>query len=270
MEVAINQQTDSWLQWRKNVVGSSDACIIMKSVDWSTPYELWRDKTGLPPRQTKKGSNFAIELGNRFEPVARSLFELQSTLDFDPKVFVSKEFNFMAASLDGWNEKTKSILEIKNVRGEVFDFAQKGEAHPKYVPQLQHQLFVAQAERLFFFVCKLDKPGHDFRITETALVEVLPDKEYIKELIFAEKQFYNFVEKKIPPPLSDKDYVWADDASTVALFKRIKESKGKTEFEEIREEAIEHVETEFSHPRVYANGVSMIKTKKGHWMILIE
>lgn len=297
----IEQQTQHWLEWRRGRIGSSDACIIMQSVDWSTPRELFFDKLGINPRRKKRSSSHVMNLGNEFEPKARALYELQSGLDFRPAVLVCMEHQWRIASLDGFNAETgkRIILEIKCVQGNVFDYAKRGEMHPKYKPQVQHQLDVAKADECHFFVAKLGKKYGRYFIEDTALVIVKPDLEYQQEqLLKMETIFHEHVKNKIPPPLTAKDYymVEHDDQSTVILFARLKEAKlalkdledgevaalkaisniqerkveAQALFDALKDEAVKHIDKEIKHPKVSCVGVNMVRNKNGIWSVNLE
>ncbi|MNJ94819.1 YqaJ-like viral recombinase domain protein [compost metagenome] len=298
--LGLEQQTVHWLEWRKSRIGSSDACIIMQSVDWSTPRELYLDKTGQQPRKKKRTSTHVMDLGNEFEPKARAIYELTSGKDFRPTILVSRDHPWRIASLDGYNNEDpdfRIILEIKCVQGDTYDIVKRGELPPKYKPQVQHQLDVAQAQECHFFVAKLkrDKYGRYF-IEDTALVIVKPDKEYQKELLLKETDFHECVKTKTPPPLTERDFMYCDDQSTVLLFAKLKEAKINVDrlqkledavaekmanlqqqkadatacFDEVKTEAIKYVEKELKHNKISAIGVNMVKNKNGVWAVRLE
>lgn len=297
--LGLEQQTVHWLEWRKSRIGSSDACIIMGSVDWSTPRELAYDKLGINPRKKKRTSTHVMDLGNEFEPQARAIYELIYGKDFKPAILVSQEHPWRIASLDGYNAEDQNkrvILEIKCVQGDTFDYAKRGELPPKYKPQVQHQLDVAKAHECHFFVAKLEKKYGKYEIVDTALVIVKPDPEYQKDLLMREFSFHQFIVNKTLPPLTERDFMYCEDQSTVILFSRLKEAKLKMDslekmedalalkmadlqqqkaeareaFEEIKEEAIEHVEAELQHNKINAVGVNMWKNKNGVWTVKLE
>lgn len=300
VELNMEQQTTHWLEWRKSRIGSSDACIIMKSVEWSTPRELALDKLGVNPRKKKRTSTYVMDLGNEFEPKARALYEIIHGKDFRPTILLSQTHPWRIASLDGYNNEDQDcrvILEIKCVQGDTFDYAQRGELPPKYKPQVQHQLDVAQAHECHFFVCKLGKDRYGkMSIEDTALVIVKPDLEYQKELLLAELSFHDCIQKKVLPPLTEKDFMYCEDQSTVLLFSRLKaaklevdrltkledavakkmadlgeqKAKAKALFDEVKEEAIDHIEAELGHNKINAIGVNMVRSKKGVWSVTLE
>lgn len=279
----MEQQTTEWLAWRRDKLGASNAPIVMGVSKFSTPHKLWAEMTG---KRESFAGNWATERGNFWEPFARSRYELRSDLDLPATIAVHPRYKFITASLDGYNKEAGVVLEIKIPGAEVFEAAKANICHKSYYPQVQQQLMVTGAKECHFYCCKVEKDqtGHE-RIVDDALVIVKPDEAYQKELLLKLIEFYSFVQQDIPPPLTDADYLEADDQSSVFLFSKMKQIKleivsrekllEKVEAElarleaelgEVREEAIEHVET-FNHPRVTAVGVNMSKNKAGSWSV---
>jgi putative phage-type endonuclease len=284
MDQQMEQQTNDWLRFRQKRIGSSDASVIMKQSPWSTPHKLWLEKTGKVPLEQK--SNFAIERGNRWEPVARARYELRTGLELPATVLVHPRYKFLMASLDGYSEQDKVICEIKCFTSvKNFECVKGGKIPATYWPQVQHQLLVSGAKEVHFFCCLIGKQGMNEAILDDALVVVQPDEQYQKDMLEQELAFYRFMLDDIAPPLSADDYLEADDQSTVLLFSKIKPIKLEiqrklahidkveaelkeleAELNELREEVIEHVET-LNHNKITSVGVNMIKDKNGHWQI---
>lgn len=283
----LEQQTTAWLTWRRSRLGSSDAPIIMNLSPYSTPRQLWLEKTGKVIRE--QASNYAIEIGNKFEASARALYELMSDIDLPPTILVHREYPFLVASLDGYNEAEQVVLEIKCFSSKKnFEIVKAGKVPEWYYPQVQHQLIVSQAKEVHFFCCLVEKVGLNHQITEHALVVVKPDEAFQKELLIAELAFKQFINQNIAPPLSEADWLEADDQSTLALFNRVKNLKLlvdkkqdelinikdelkqlELKFAELREEAIEHAEC-LGHKKISADGVRMQKSKDGVWSIRLR
>jgi len=221
---------ENWHEWRKKGIGSSDAPVIMKVSPWTTPYELWLEKTGLVTREV---SNWATQRGNDLEPVARARYELSTGLSYPAKLAVHNSYNFMRASLDGYNEETNTILEIKCPGAADHQTALDGKVPEKYWPQLQHQLMVTGAKCVHYF-------SYDGKDSE-ALVIVEPDVVYMTALMGAELVFWEMVVNMVEPPLTDKDVKTVKDKALiekadryVAIDEQIKALE--TEMKAIREE----------------------------------
>lgn len=281
------QNSEEWKRWRKLKIGGSDAPVILGVSPYTTPYELWLDKTGIRPAET--ASNWAIERGTKLEPAARAIYELEVGIDMPAAIKVHPRYDFLIASLDGFNEEHKLVLEIKVAGKEVFDAAKAGRVHEKYYPQVQHQLACSGGVENHFFVCKAEKNLSEHVIVDAALVQVKPDEAYIKEMIAKELEFYKLVQEKIPPPLMDRDVMYAEDEATVMLFSRLKKAKQlldqvdkkhdlvfqeltatKEEFEEVKAEAIEHATSVLKHVNISAVGVVLRKSKSGVWSVSLK
>ena len=145
---ALIQQTEEWLEFRKNKIGASDAPVIMEVSPWNTPYELWLEKIG-----QKKNSKATKpqERGLLLEDIALAHFTLETGISMQKDVILHPSLNWMMASLDGISEKKDFAVEIK-CPGKV-DHAQalSGKIPDKYFPQLQHQLEVTGLEMIYYF-----------------------------------------------------------------------------------------------------------------------
>lgn len=195
----MQQNSDSWTQWRKKGIGSSDAPVIMGTSPWKTPLQLWEEKLGLT-----KGfqGNFATQRGHELEPKARAAFELEMGHDFPPILAEHMNFPFIRASLDGFCKELDAILEIKCPGKDDHDLAKSGKVPEKYWPQIQHQLLVTGASKCYYY---------SYDGESGVKVEVLPDTQYCEKLLKAEIEFWDLVENKIQPKLSDKDVTVIED-----------------------------------------------------------
>lgn len=195
----MEQRTVDWSEWRSAGLGSSDAPVIMGVSPWSTPYQLWEEKTG---RVKRDKSNWATQRGVDMEPRARGRIELDLGMDFPALLFQHPQFPFMRASLDGWNQEHKIVLEIKCPGREDHAKASHGEIPEKYYPQLQEQLFVTGGTKAFYYSYAEDenKVGSGF------LVEVFPDLPYQKIMFDKMLKFWKCVCEDIEPEITDRDY----------------------------------------------------------------
>jgi putative phage-type endonuclease len=256
-EVEIQQQTTEWLKFRSTRIGASEAPIIMGDSPWSTPRQLWEQKAGLRPPSE---SNFATNRGNRFEPVARSLYELETGLELPAKVLVHPRYNFIMASLDGCNDTNTIICEIKIAGAEVLEQAKKGIVHQKYFAQVQHQLEVTGAKENHFFVCYAQRnkiTGED-KIVDTALVKAKRDDEYIKTLIEKECEFYRYMIEKTPPPLQHDDVLVVNDREAYEIM-------AAEEFD--KQALIKFCFEKYNHTNFDIAGARLSQNKNGVWTL---
>jgi putative phage-type endonuclease len=228
------QSEAEWLLWRRGGIGSSDAPIVMGVSEFMTPRELWEVKLGL---REHNQSNPAIEKGKYWEPKVRARYELDTAMDFMPR---NVEAGFLRASLDGYNEETRTILEIKVPGKEVFEAAKSGVVHEKYVYQLEHQLFVTGADVAHFVCAKTSgKSVTDGRLTEYVVVKYKSDQARRESLLSKVHEFWGFVESKTPPPMTDRDVLQRDDLDSINLSNRYVELKSRQDVFEKQARALD-------------------------------
>lgn len=188
-------QKSEWLKWRK--IGSSDAPIIMGVSPWTTPYKLWEMKlTG-----EQRADNTAMARGRANEEPARLYLENMTGMIFDPLNVESEDYEFMTASLDGYDERHRIITEIKNPGEKDHATAAHGKIPEKYWPQLQHQLCCKKdAEKLIYF--SYFKRGKDVDVQK---IEVVRDPCYIDKMVKVEAEFWDLLRTQTPPNKACKD-----------------------------------------------------------------
>ena len=122
-------------------------------------------------------------------------------------------------------------------------------------------------------------------IVDDVLVVVKPDEKYQQEMLPKLLDFYNCLQSDIPPALTDRDYLEAEDQTSVIAFSKIKRVKLEmrrkeqliakledellglqTEFEELKAEAVPLLEA-LQHPKISSLGLKIVKTKAGHWQV---
>jgi putative phage-type endonuclease len=172
---------------------------------WKTPLQLWEEKLGL---SVGFQGNFATQRGHEMEPKARAAFELLMGADFSPVVAEHINYPFMRASLDGFNSELDAVLEIKCPGSDDQNLAKEGKVPDKYWPQLQHQLMVTGASKVYYY---------SYDGESGAVVEVKPELGYIEKLMDAEIKFWDMVQNKIQPPLTDKDATTIDNDEIVSV-----------------------------------------------------
>lgn len=191
----MNQQ--EWLQWRRAGIGSSDAGIIMGVSPWRTPYELWNDKV----YGSSQEQNSSMKRGNELEPVARSWFENTMNVCLFPKNKIHETHEWVRASLDGMDIEETMAVEFKCPNQADHLVALNKKIPEKYIPQVQHQLLVTGLPGMYY--CSFD--GQD-----GVIVEVARDDSYIESMFSEEKKFWDMVNSKTPPALTERDFIPMD------------------------------------------------------------
>lgn len=244
----MEQNTESWLAWRGKGLGSSDAPVVLNMSPYMTPLQLWEHKTGLVPKAFQ--GNYATDRGHALEGVAREHYALHTGLNPQPCNLEHPKYNFLRASLDGKDAATGILLEIKCPGKEDHELAAKGEIPEKYVAQVQHQLHVAEAELVHYW---------SFTGQHGILVEVRRNEKFIQAMVAAELEFWDRVQTKDPPPLTDRDVKTIKDEQLgflVDQWRDLKTCLGSQEKELDRIRAlIEERMKAVGHPRIECNGL---------------
>lgn len=251
----MKQGSGSWLEWRRNGIGSSDAPIIMGVSPWNTPYGLYEEKAGLV--EVKDEPNFAMARGIELEPKARAHYELMSDIDMPPVCIEHGKYPFLRASLDGFNSNTKRILEIKCPGKEDHETALSGKVPEKYIWQLRHQLAVAEADQVDYF---------SFDGERGVVVPFYRDLEEEKKLLEAELAFWEMVQSKKPPEMTERDFHKPRDKELSDLCKQWSQLYTLEKDLSVKLEAIrEQIIAKTTHARTLCGGVKVVKfSQKGN------
>jgi hypothetical protein len=127
---------------RRYFIGGSDARIIMGDDD-AALVRLWREKRGEVEPEDLSG-NLIVQLGVATEDLNRRWYEAntgQAITDIQRRVR-HPALKWMAATLDGRVEGSDAVFEAKFML--PWSFSEEGAAE-KYMPQLQHNMWVVAA-----------------------------------------------------------------------------------------------------------------------------
>ncbi len=177
-------------QDRRSFIGGSDASIIMGN-DEVALVRLWREKRGEVEPEDLSG-NLIVQLGTVTEDLNRRWFELNSgqvIIDVQRRVR-HPAVRWMAATLDGRVEANGAVFESKFML--PWSFSEEAAAE-KYMPQLQHNMWVVTAKSAVLSV--ITGGGKWVEITAFA------DPLYQHLIVTAERKFWRCVESGETPRL---------------------------------------------------------------------
>lgn len=221
----MEQGSEEWHEFRRNHIGASDASVITLVSPWKTPYQLYLEKqcvdVSSPNHQQRRG----LEL----EQAARDWFEKKTGIFTRPQVLVHPKIEWMSASLDGIDFNGECCIEIKCPGQKDHQIALNQKIPEKYIPQLQHQMEVTGLDHCFYV---------SFDGIDGVIVEVSKDKLYVELLISKEQKFWDCLQNKIPPDLSEKDYRKRNDLEWENLAKRFQEVRSECSRLEEEEQSI--------------------------------
>jgi predicted phage-related endonuclease len=175
---------------RRYFIGGSDARIIMGD-DEAALLRLWREKRGEVEPEDLSG-NLVVQLGVATEELNRRWYESNTGLVLTDIQRQTRHpaLRWMAATLDGRIEATGAVFEAKFMLPWSFSEEAAGE---KYMPQLQHNMWVVAARSAVLSV--ITGGGKWVEITAHA------DPLYQHLIVTAERKFWRCVENGEPPRL---------------------------------------------------------------------
>src|SRR5205085_5952231 len=129
--------------YRRNMVGGSDAKVIVGQ-DEAGLIRVWREKRGEIEPPDLSG-NLIVQLGVVTESLNRHWFErnTRQTLRDVQRRIRHPVIRWMGATLDGVVAETGAVFEAKFML--PWSFSEEGAAE-KYMPQLQHNMWVTNAK----------------------------------------------------------------------------------------------------------------------------
>lgn len=202
-----NAERPEWLLWRHGGIGSSDAAVIMGVSRFKTREQLIIEKaTGFSGED--QSNAYIKDRGNKIEKQVRKFLEEKHLKTFTPMSCYMTNFSFIRATLDGATQDRNVITEIKllssfnpsNPNFEASGYkkwlaAREGIVPEEYMPQIQHQLMITDAKECIFLGYKEVKGNYSVTEDKLAVINVKPDKEYIRTLIRKEFEFWLDVEE---------------------------------------------------------------------------
>lgn len=205
---------------RLSYITGSDAAIICGLSPYTTPYELWEQKTRRSVSEDISHKP-AVKAGIMLEPAIRDWLaqELQVPIRTITKLIVHDDLPWMAGNIDGHIVKDSmregAIVEIKTTSSpEGWGDVGSNIIPRNYLLQVVHYMAVCNADRCYVAVLIR---GVDFR-------HYLLERDLVLEemLIQKEKEFWSCVQLDIPPgPVYNKDLIdYLDEKEGVVMSKK--------------------------------------------------
>jgi predicted phage-related endonuclease len=173
---------------RRYFIGGSDARIIMGN-DHTALLRLWQEKRGELEPEDLSG-NLVVQLGVATEELNRRWYQAntgQVITDVQSRIF-HPALRWMAATIDGRVQGSDAVFESKFML--PWSFSEQGAAE-KYMPQLQHNMWVVAARTAVLSV--ITGGGKWVQILAHA------DPLYQHLIVTAERKFWRCVESGEQP-----------------------------------------------------------------------
>lgn len=149
------QQTESWIKKRHDLITATNVASIIGC----NPNKSWGDllKEKSNPSPPLFFSNKSTEHGNKYEPIARNIYEIMNQCKVhECGLLIHPEYPWLGASPDGIRE-CGTLLEIKCLHKR----RQVSEIPAYYKAQVQIQLQVTKMKRANLFQCKFIEVNKD-------------------------------------------------------------------------------------------------------------
>jgi len=193
MEIQVEQRSAEWHEIRKKHLGGSDIAPILGISPWKSALDVFNEK--ISPYVEEAPKNPWMQRGIDLEPEALRAFEAETGYLMSPKVMISDLTSFAMASFDGFEIDGKCAVEIKCSGQKAHLQAIHGEIPKYYIAQMQHQMYVAELEEIYF--CSY-RPEYEPKPLYFEIVK--RDEEFIEDMLKKETDFYfDHMLRGVPP-----------------------------------------------------------------------
>lgn len=210
----LNLDKESWLRYRKNGIGGSDAGAVCGLNPYRTAIQVYYDKTS---EEIEELDNEAMRQGRELEEyVARRFCEASGKkVRRANAMFYDEKNPFMLADVDRMIVGENAGLECKTASPYMAEQWKDGSIPVSYQIQCYHYMAVCRADAWYIAVLIYGREFKYYRIER--------DDEVIENLIRIEKEFWNG--NVIPRVMPDPD---GSKTADLAIAERFKDAQSNT------------------------------------------
>jgi len=190
-----------WLRLRKNGIGGSDAGAVCGLNPYSSPMNVYRDKT---TDETDDTDSESMRQGRDLEDYVAQRFTEATGLKVrrSNKMYRSVEYPFMLADVDYFIEfadGTTGILECKTTNYNCQNKWSNDSVPVNYEYQGRHYMAVLNLDKVYF-ACLYGNNESEF------IIRCVERDLDIEEDLIAEEEYFwkEYVEKGVEPPYTEK------------------------------------------------------------------
>lgn len=184
-----------WLEQRKKGIGGSEASMVLGINPWKSKLELWNEKvTQQANIDTTKQLMFKV--GRTLEPIIAEEYAKETGRKLEERPLkIHPRYPFILGNIDreiinDQNRRGPGILEIKTKLARTN--WHQDEIPIYYHVQIQHYLELYDYSWGSFAIL-------DLGVMRLSIIDIERDDELINRLLKEEIDFWNLVEKRIPP-----------------------------------------------------------------------
>jgi len=185
-----------WLEARRTYIGASEVAAVMGLSPYSTPRDVWMEKTG---RSVERETNLAMRAGTFMEPFILAEYEMVTgRKGHKPDViYRSNSAPWLAVNLDWLSDDGTIVADAKRSEApHLWGEAGTDDVPDGYFIQMQTQAFVTGVS-MADLVALL--PRNDLRI-----YPIMPDAGVQQLIVEATGEFWEkYVKTDTPPPLNE-------------------------------------------------------------------
>lgn len=254
----IMQNTFQWLEWRAQGIGSSDGPALMGKSKYKSKLNLWKEKFHKIIEEQNVEPNFIQAKGHRLEVVTRGIFEFRTGREWKPKLFTHKDYPWIRASMDGWNDEINEGWECKYMGKDLYlaliDTAKSIlERIPAvYLDQICHQFLVSGANAITLSgvndTIEVDEMGNKVKIFAHLRIPMTDElKTYISDVYWpALTAFWESIQNGVEPEPEKVDAITIDNEALGQLVVKYAEiDKEEKKYKGMKEKCKELI---FKHP----------------------
>ena len=210
----LNLDKESWLRYRKNGIGGSDAGAVCGLNPYRTAIQVYYDKTS---EEIEDFDNEAMRQGRELEEyVARRFCETSGKkVRRANAMFYDEKNPFMLADVDRMIVGENAGLECKTASPYMAEQWKDGSIPVSYQIQCYHYMAVCRTDAWYIAVLIYGREFKYYRIER--------DDEVIENLIRIEKEFWNG--NVIPRVMPDPD---GSKTADLAIAERFKDAQRNT------------------------------------------
>jgi len=190
--------TPEQIEERKSFIGGSDCAGVMAMSRWSSPLQVWMEKTG---KKEAGKETVAMEIGSELEDLVAKMF-CKRTGKKVQRVNESirhQKYSFIGANIDRRVVGEDAILECKTASAWKAKEWGNEDIPQEYILQVMHYLLVTGKQTAYIAVLI---GNNDFKWKK-----VERDEELIKEILVREVEFWQkyVIPQKMPMIFTDFD-----------------------------------------------------------------
>jgi putative phage-type endonuclease len=190
-KINLEQGSQVWLDYRKNRIGASDSAIILGLSPYKTRMGLWNEKMGI----LSFDETPAMSFGKNNEELIRNIMSDKLKGNFKPSCFEHEESPWLMCSVDGFDEDTETLIEIKCANKADHDLACRKVVPTKYMPQLQTIMCICDLFSIWY--CSYHKGDLQY-----FLVRI--DYEFIEDMLPKLKDFWDSLQNFQKPEINEE------------------------------------------------------------------